>query len=157
MKNLHAGIAPYEVPAICLVLAAVFIYAGVDKVRDPLQFADSVAAFGMLPLAVVTPFALGLPLFEVLCGLMLMMSPARRVAALAVVLLTAMFFIALAAALARGLTLDCGCFGAGAPSRARMWLEGGLDMVLFGAALFVYINSAKRALSANSNSEDVSV
>ena len=106
--------------AISLVLAGVFIYAGLDKLRDPLQFADSVAAFGMLPNALVTPFALGLPVFEVLCGLMVLLPPIRRIAALALTLVIAMFIVALVSALARGLTLDCGCFGAGAPFRASI-------------------------------------
>lgn len=157
MKSLSPRMARYTILAICVTLAAVFIYAGLDKIHDPLSFADSVAAFGMIPMILVTPFALGLPVFEVLCGVLLMIGPSRRVAALALVLLTVMFFTALAAALAQGLTLDCGCFGTGAPSRSRMWLESGLDIVLLGAALFVYINGAKSALSGNSNSEDVSV
>jgi hypothetical protein len=52
-----------------------------------------------------------------------------------------MFFVALASALLRGLTLDCGCFGPGAPSRSRMWLELVLDAALFSGALFVYLRS----------------
>jgi uncharacterized membrane protein YphA (DoxX/SURF4 family) len=127
--------------AISLLLAAVFVYAGYDKLRDPLQFADSIAAFGILPLLFVSPLALALPPFEVLCGLLLLTTPTRRLAALAVTLLSAMFFVALASALFRGLTLDCGCFGTGVPSRSRMWGESGLDVVLFGAALFVYLRT----------------
>ena len=118
-----------------------FIFAALDKLRDPLQFADSVAAFGILPIVLVSPFALGLPPFEVLCGLLMLIPGTRSVAALGLTLLAAMFFAALASALLRGLTLDCGCFGAGAPSRPRMWLEAALDIVLFGAALWVYLRS----------------
>lgn len=131
----------YEIIAISLLLAAVFIYAALDKFRDPLQFADSVAAFGILPTVAITPFALSLPSFEILCGLLMLTSFTRRVAALALTLVTAMFFTALASALLRGLTLDCGCFGTGAPSRPRMWLEAGLDILLFGGAMFVYLRS----------------
>ena len=156
MKSLSPRIARYLTLAICVTLAGVFIYAGLDKIRDPLSFADSVAAFGLLPIILVTPFALGLPVLEVLCGLMLMVAPSRRVAAFTVVLLTAMFFIALAAALAQGLTLDCGCFGTGAPSRSRMWLESVLDVVLLIAALFVYINTASTVMGRTTE-DDVSV
>jgi uncharacterized membrane protein YphA (DoxX/SURF4 family) len=131
----------YETLAISLVLAGVFIYAGSDKIRDPLQFADSVAAFAMLPNALVTPFALGLPVFEVLCGLMVLAPLTRRIGALALTLIIAMFIVALVSALARGLTLDCGCFGAGAPSRPRMWFEAALDVALLGGALLVYRRS----------------
>jgi putative oxidoreductase len=131
--------------AVSIVLAGVFIYAGVDKLRDPAQFADSVAAFAILPNALVTPMALGLPMFEVLCGLMVLAPPSRRVGALALTLVTAMFIVALVSALARGLTLDCGCFGAGAPSRPRMWVESVLDVALFASAMWLYLRTRAQA------------
>jgi putative oxidoreductase len=124
-----------------LTLGGIFIYAGIDKIHDPLQFADSVAAFGILPAAFISLLALSLPPFEVACGLLLLWPPTRRVGALAVALVSLMFFAALLSALLRGLTLDCGCFGSGAPSRPRMWVELGLDIVLFGGSTFVYLRS----------------
>jgi len=134
----------YLVLAVGLVLAAVFIYAGVDKIRDPLQFADSIAAFAILPAVFINLLALGLPPFEIGCGLLLLGPRTRQVGALAVAIISAMFFTALASALLRGLTLDCGCFGVGAPSRPRMWLELALDVVLFSGALLVYLSSIAR-------------
>jgi len=131
----------YVVLAASLAAAAVFIYAGLDKIRDPLQFADSVAAFAILPAVFVNLLALGLPPFEIACGLLLLGPRTRRIGALAVAVISAVFFTALASALLRGLTLDCGCFGTGAPSRPRMWLELALDGVLFSCALFVYLSS----------------
>jgi hypothetical protein len=47
----------YVLFLISLALAAVFIYAGVDKVRNPLQFADRIAAFAILPTALINLFA----------------------------------------------------------------------------------------------------
>ena len=134
--------------AVSIAVAAVFIYAGVDKIRDPLQFADSTAAFAILPAVFINLFVLGLPPFEIACGVLLLAPPTRRVGALAVAVISAMFFVALASALLRGLTLDCGCFGVGAPSRPRMWVELVLDAALFSGALFVYLRSITR-LSAH--------
>lgn len=136
----------YAVITVCVALAAIFIYAGIDKVHDPLQFADSIYAFEILPVAFINLLAMGLPPFEIMSGLLLLVPPTRRFGALAVVLCSAVFLTALGSALLRGLTLDCGCFGAGAPSRPRMWLELGLDMVLFVGALFVYMRSIGRSL-----------
>ncbi len=138
----------YIVLAVAIALGAVFVYAGVDKIRDPLQFADSIAAFAILPAVFVNPLALGLPVFEVACGLLLVMPRTRRFGALALVLISALFFVALLSALLRGLTLDCGCFGIGAPSRPRMWFELGLDAVLFASALLVYFGSPRSTKSA---------
>jgi putative oxidoreductase len=130
-----------SVVAVSFGLAVVFFYASIDKLRDPLQFADSVAAFAILPAALISPLALGLPPFEIACGLALLWPPSRRAGALAVALISIVFFTALVSALLRGLTLDCGCFGTGAPSRPRMWLELGLDVLLFLGAVFVYLRS----------------
>ncbi|MGO9060618.1 MAG: MauE/DoxX family redox-associated membrane protein [Candidatus Binataceae bacterium] len=137
----------YIVIAVTLALATVFIYAGIDKIRDPLQFADSIYAFGILPAAFVNLLAMGLPVFEIACGLVLLPPSTRRVGALALALTSVVFFLALLSALLRGLTLDCGCFGSGAPSRPRMWLELGLDAVLFSGSLFVYFRVLEWRLS----------
>ncbi len=134
----------YAVHAVSLAVAAVFIYAGIDKIRDPLQFADSIAAFAILPAALINLLAMGLPPFEIACGLLLIGPWTRRVGSLAVAVILVVFIIALSSALLRGLTLDCGCFGAGAPSRPRMWLELALDAALLSGALFVYLRSISR-------------
>ena len=134
----------YLTVAVSLAMAGIFIYAAIDKIHDPLQFADSVAAFGILPAVFISLLALALPPFEIACGLLMLAPRTRRIGALAIILLSAIFFTALASALLRGLTLDCGCFGAGAPSRPRMWLELVLDMALFASALFVYLRPIAR-------------
>jgi len=135
----------YVVLAVSLGLAAVFIYAGVAKMRDALDFADNIAGFGIVPAAFINLLAFALPPFEVGCGLLLLWPPTRRVAALAMALLSVMFFAVLLSALVRGLTLDCGCFGSGAPSRPRMWIELGIDVVLFVGSMFVYLRSIVRS------------
>ena len=136
---LHSKTAhDYLVPAIAFALAALFIYAGAEKIGEPLQFADIIAAFAILPAVAVNIMALGLPIFEIGSGLLLLVPRTRRIGALAVALISVVFFSALLSALLRGLVLDCGCFGNGAPSRPRMWLELGLDAVIFSGAFFVY-------------------
>ena len=131
----------YVALAVSFAIGLLFIFAGADKLRDPLQFADSIAAFAILPAKFVNLLALGLPPFEIGCGLLMLVPSTRHVAALALAITSVIFFAALASALARGLTLDCGCFGVGAPSRPRMWLEAGLNIALFAGSLMVYMRS----------------
>lgn len=132
-----------------LVVGAVFVYAGVLKIGDPLQFADRIGSFEILPNVLVNPLALSLPLFEILTGLLLVAGLMRRPAALAIALVFAVYLAAISSALARGLTIDCGCFGAQAPSRARMWLDLARDLALFAGAVIAYrYPGAKRRLAA---------
>lgn len=126
---------------VSLAMGGIFIYAGIGKIREPQQFADSIAGFGIVPAMIVSLMAIALPPFEIACGLLMLGPRTRRIGALAIILLSAVFFAALASALLRGLTLDCGCFGTGAPSRPRMWLELVLDAGLFSGALLVYVRS----------------
>jgi putative oxidoreductase len=131
----------YLVTGVALALAAVFIYAGAEKVGDPLQFADTIAAFAILPALFINVLALGLPPFEIVSGFLLLVPRTRRIGALAAIVLSLVFFLALLSALVRGLTLDCGCFGSGTPSRARMWTELGLDLLLLCSGLLIYLRS----------------
>lgn len=88
MTARRNSLGDYTVLALSLGFAAVLLYAGIDKIRDPLQFADSVAAFAILPQFLITPLALSLPPFEIAGGLLLLWPPTRRVGALAVALIS---------------------------------------------------------------------
>ncbi|HTT74930.1 MAG TPA: MauE/DoxX family redox-associated membrane protein [Candidatus Binataceae bacterium] len=124
--------------AIRIAIGAAFVYAGIIKLQDPSEFAINIASFQILPNFLISPMALALPPFEIICGALLIAGVWRRAAALGIVVLLTVFLIAIAAALARGLTIDCGCFGTGTPSRARMWLDLGRDALLLGGALIAY-------------------
>ena len=58
-------------------------------------------------------FGYSLPWIEVGVGLLLMAGIAVRINALIGTVLMVMFIIAISQAWARGLTIDCGCFGSG--------------------------------------------
>jgi putative oxidoreductase len=124
--------------AIRVAIGAAFIYAGVIKIQDPSELAITVASFQILPNILISPLALTLPPFEIISGVLLAIGIWRRPAALGIVLISGVFLVAIAVALARGLTIDCGCFGTGTPSRAKMWLDLGRDILLLGGALIAY-------------------
>ena len=126
--------------AVRLILGAAFLYAGIQKIQDPLAFADRIVDFQILPYSLVNPLAISLPIFEILVGGMLITGFEAGVAACSILILTAVFAVALISALARGLKIDCGCFGNGSPSTLKMWFALGRD-ILFGVmawAVFVW-------------------
>ena len=124
-----------------LIVGGAFVYAGWVGFSDARQLADSVASLRILPTRLVDPFALSLPMFEILAGVLTVAGPLRRSAALGLGVMTVIFCAAIASALARGLVIDCGCFGANIPSRARMWLDLGRDVLLLIGVLIVYRRS----------------
>jgi uncharacterized membrane protein YphA (DoxX/SURF4 family) len=128
-----------------IAIGAVFIYAGISKFLSPQQFADSIASFQLLPDILINLLALGLPPTEILAGLMMISGWHWRSANLAILGLTLIFAVALAQGLARGLQVDCGCFGSGKPSTFKTWASLGRDMILIVAASWTYFEFRIRA------------
>ena len=93
-----------------LAVGVVFLYASLDKIVHADGFAQAVYNYRILPLALLHPFALYLPALEATVGVVLLAGFWRRGAALLATLMTAMFIVAIAAALARSLDISCGCF-----------------------------------------------
>lgn len=96
-----------------LGLAAVFLVSGVLKVIDPAQTRVAVLAYQLLPASLVGPVATGLPLVELVLGTLLVAGAFTRWVALASGLLLLALMAGMAQAWARGLAIDCGCFGGG--------------------------------------------
>jgi len=122
--------------ALRLGLGALFVVAGVLKLRDPTAFATEISNYRFL--ARLAPWlAATLPSVEIVLGatLLLATAPWRRAAGLAMAGLLAVFTLAMAQAMARGINVDCGCFGGGA-SPVTGWTIV-RDVALLAAALLV--------------------
>jgi putative oxidoreductase len=130
-----------------LALGGVFLYAGATKVTNPQAFADSIATFQMLPPQLINIFALGLPPFEVLIGLMLVTGWNVRAASFAVAGLSVVFGVALGQALIRGLAVDCGCFGSGEPSTLKTWASFGRALLLLVISFWIFWQAPKKGAS----------
>jgi len=111
-----AGIAPWISTGARLVLGAVFLIAGALKVVDAQSSVTAVRAYRLLPTSLATIVGWGLPFAEIALGLLLLGGIATRV----------VFIAAVASAAARGLSIDCGCFGGGgdvAPGQTAYSIE----------------------------------
>ena len=94
-----------------LLFAAVFIYAGVLKIADPVGFARDIENYKLLPWSLSLAAGFYLPWLEVFCGLTIVL---RRLYFGGLSMLTGLigiFIFASVIAKARGLDITCGCFG----------------------------------------------
>ncbi|MDQ3764164.1 MAG: DoxX family membrane protein [Actinomycetota bacterium] len=98
-----------------LGLAAMFLVSGALKAIDPAQTRIAVRAYELLPPGLVGPVATVLPLVELALGTLLLVGAFTRWVALASAVLLAVLTTGVAQAWARGLSIDCGCFGGGGP------------------------------------------
>ena len=94
-----------------LIVGGVFIYAGVLKVLDPIQFGLDIDNYKSLPWFVSVRLAFFLPWLEILCGFALIFRFFYRGGLSILTTLVLVFIGATVAAKARGLDITCGCFG----------------------------------------------
>jgi protein-disulfide isomerase/uncharacterized membrane protein YphA (DoxX/SURF4 family) len=106
-------IRPYLALAVRLLLAGVWLYAGLSKIGDPGKFLVAVRAYQLLPDWLARAVAYGLPAFEIGLGVLLLAGLATRLAAAVSVAVLVVFTAGMVSAAARGLSIDCGCFGGG--------------------------------------------
>jgi len=120
-----------------IVLSGLFIYAGVVKVVDPLGFAQDIRNYRLVGQSISFIAAVVLPWLEILAGAFLVAGIWKRGAALVITGLLVFFIVLTLVTMARGLDVDCGCFGS--LSRKSGWsvvLED-LGMLFLGlCALF---------------------
>ncbi len=128
--------------ALGLLLGAVFIYASVEKIWKPADFARIVYHYQLIgPGREVGPLpanllAVTLPWIELLVGLLLASGLWRREAAAVAALMLVVFLGAVGSALWRGIDIEnCGCFSVSGKGRqAGIQLIAG-DLALLGAAV----------------------
>lgn len=96
-----------------LVLGIALLVAGGLKVGSPRGSARAVQAYEVLPFHVAEYVGYALPVVEIIIGLLLVLGLFTRVNAFLGTILMAVFVVGIAQAWARGLTIDCGCFGGG--------------------------------------------
>ncbi len=106
-------VQPWLSLAIRLVLAGVALWAGVAKISDPEGSVRAVRAYDLLPAGLAEIVGYALPVVEIIVGLLLLAGLLTRYVAVVNGLLMLGFVVGVASAWARGLSIDCGCFGGG--------------------------------------------
>jgi uncharacterized membrane protein YphA (DoxX/SURF4 family) len=96
-----------------LLLGGVWLVAGASKITDLDASVRAVRAYQLLPETAAQVVGAGLPLVELLLGVLLVAGAGVRAAAAVSAVLMLAFVVGIASAWARGLRIDCGCFGSG--------------------------------------------
>lgn len=120
-----------------LVVGGLFVYAGVRKLLDTQGFATDILHYRILPPDAVLLLAIYLPWLEILAGAALVGGILYRGGLAILSALTVIFIGAIASAMARGLDISCGCFGAGASGTANPWWMLARDVGILCATIFL--------------------
>jgi uncharacterized membrane protein YphA (DoxX/SURF4 family) len=119
------------------VPAALLLWAGLAKAFDHQDAVLAVDAYDVLPAAAVRIVATVLPWIEIGVGLLLVLGLFTRVAGLATAALSVVFLAAMGQAKARGLQIDCGCFGAGGAGDGVSWFDLLRDVPILFAGIYL--------------------
>src|SRR5918997_2381882 len=95
---------------IRLLLAAVFIVAGMAKLADPKGSRQAIIDFGV-PAGLASPLGILLPLAELVCAVALILSATAWWGAVGTLALVLLFVAGIGINLARGRKPECRCFG----------------------------------------------
>ncbi|MEI6307271.1 MAG: MauE/DoxX family redox-associated membrane protein [Actinomycetes bacterium] len=125
-----------------VVLGGTLLAAGALKVGNLQKSAMAVRAYELLPVSLANFLGYALPWIEIGVGLLLILGVATKTVAVIGAINMLVFIIAIAQAWARGLSIDCGCFGGGGsvdPEDTKYLSEIIRDLGLFALGIYLYL------------------
>lgn len=129
-----------------LVLGVVWIWAAASKLSSPRTFVQAVRAYDATPEWLSKGIGYGLPVLEMALGVLLVLGVVVRAAAAVSGVLFLVFLIGLIQAAARGISLECGCFGGGGTTEGTTTYGWDIlrDLLLLACAAFLVVWSFTR-------------
>jgi uncharacterized membrane protein YphA (DoxX/SURF4 family) len=126
-----------------LLLGTVWLVAGASKITDLDASVRAVRAYRLLPETAAQVVGAGLPVVELLLGVLLVAGAGVRAAAAISAVLMLAFVIGIASVWARGLRIDCGCFGSGGELAAGQDPSYGLELARDAALTVIAVLLAR--------------
>jgi uncharacterized membrane protein YphA (DoxX/SURF4 family) len=124
-----------------LILGVVLLVAGGLKIGNLPKSAMAVRSYELLPVSLANFLGYSLPWIEIGLGLLLIVGVTVKISGALGALTMLAFIIAIAQAWARGLSIDCGCFGGGGaidPEDTKYLSEIIRDIGLMALGIFLY-------------------
>jgi uncharacterized membrane protein YphA (DoxX/SURF4 family) len=141
MANKFKVLQPWLTLLSRLILGVVLLVAGGLKIGNLPKSAMAVRSYEMLPIPLANFLGYTLPWIEIGLGLLLIVGVTVKISGALGALTMLAFIIAIAQAWARGLSIDCGCFGGGGaidPEDTKYLSEIIRDIGLMALGIFLY-------------------
>ncbi|MGE4421983.1 MAG: MauE/DoxX family redox-associated membrane protein [Pseudodesulfovibrio sp.] len=131
------------------LLAAIFIYASIDKILHPADFAAIVKDYKVLPDSLINLTAIILPWLELVLGVLLVLGRWQEGTLLLVNLLLVVFWATLVFNYFRGVDVGCGCFSTQTTESSNMvWymVRDGFFVLVGGTTAILYLRTPNRVV-----------
>ena len=126
---------------ICLGL--MFIYASLDKIAHPEEFAKQIGYYKALPFGLENVLAIVLPWTELIVGICLIAGLLVDGATLLSIIMMRVFILAISQAMLRGIDITCGCFKVSADSE-KLGLDTIIRDIIFLVMSYIVLNRQER-------------
>ena len=131
-----------------ILLGGIFIYASIDKIVFPRDFAKIVMNYGILPTKVAIYFSFLLPWIELFLGMFLIIGLFVRESALLLSSLLLVFMAAMIIKSINGGIQNCGCFSMSSQKFESIYLLLLRDVLLLGCGITVIFLYKKQSTSS---------
>ena len=132
-----------------VILGGLFLIAGLTKAYDPAGFATEIQNYHLVPWVGGVLLSLFLPWVEIIAGGTLFLKRLERGALLLISAMLLAYCAALISAMARGLNIECGCFGRLISSTGIVWaLVRNVGLIVLAGILWIFGRRPGRAPSA---------
>ena len=129
-----------------IVIGGIFIYASLDKIAHPSEFARIVYNYHLAPGDLVNLTAIVLPWLELICGISVIVGYYKDGSILIINFLMVLFIVAIAINVIRGVDLECGCFTVSSRARGSALSLLYRDIGLLAVCIYAWVNQSKRFL-----------
>jgi uncharacterized membrane protein YphA (DoxX/SURF4 family) len=131
-----------------LLIGGMFIFASFYKIIEPGLFAKSIWYYHLVPGNMINLMAIVLPWVELVVGIALIAGVAYRGAVLWANVMLVVFIVALVTTIARGISIDCGCFRAAESGTQSAWKATLFDVGAMCFSVQLWLSRSKRWMLA---------
>ncbi len=123
-----------------IILGGLFVYASVDKIIDPLSFAQIIHHYRLSPPGLINIIAIIIPWVELMAGASLIFGFRIKASALTINLMLVFFIVVLSVTAIRGINVSCGCFSSSTAAKSNLIIRiiEDFGMLALGLHLFLY-------------------
>lgn len=132
-----------------LIFGGIFVYASLDKIAHPDQFARIMFNYHLMPGSLINLMALILPMSEFISGTFVILGVFFRGARVYLIILLSIFLIAIAINVFRGVNLECGCFTVSSHAKTAGILLILRDLVYALPGLILLMSRSRRWMLEN--------
>ncbi|MCD6162087.1 MAG: DoxX family membrane protein [candidate division Zixibacteria bacterium] len=120
---LPAGFSDWLLLIIRLIIGGFFIYASIDKILNPNEFAKIIHNYRLLPPDFINLLAIILPWIEITAGVCLIIGFKYKGANFIILIMLFVFIFALAVNMFRGVNISCGCFSTSSTAKSNLLMR----------------------------------